>query len=516
MNDKELFYLFLKHSDVVVRAYKYLLQEQEFERNLAQIKLREAEEANNREDFDIVFNEIHEYMNRTYRTEYAMAHPDQIHYVDCYLERTGFNKYGDFANISLYKKAKWTLDVIEKYKESIVWLLLLEHGDYVFSEEILKRYEKYIPWIIINDTEPHYSKKYHDPFYVYRYNYGGKTFCNFSKVGMLSSDFIISHLSIIDMKGLCNTGAFEMTKELFKEIYENAEMYPEFEDPYNGYTGLCTSIKNNHRIIISFDTIWYIAKEIKARDWELLLLRMEWTPEHLLKMYELKPDSFEVFYKLDFDDRNRIVFIIRQDERLRTKVSEEHLKKLYQGGELYVKDIRNLLMRLKESNIYKELPYTYDFSIDLIKNNLDNWNQYICNTGRRRNLGRDNTEVFSHRNTVWEFLAKQPTIFLTYELCKYLINLEIMVGGTDEEIYYTDERHEVSPNHLCNALKVFQGRDAKNEEEYNKIAGDMGLVDFFLTNSSYVNNILKKIITNFFKDFSFEKFEELAKCFKQE
>lgn len=280
---------------------------------------------------------------------------------------------------------------------------------------------------------------------------------------------------------------------------------------------MCRDIKDNLRISISTETIWYIASVLKAKDWELLLYRMEITADNLLKFYELEPQSLEVYCKLDFEERKKIMSIIEKDDILYNKVYNSYFKKLYQGGDL-IDRIRSY--QYEQSIIDScKLPFTYDFSVDLIKANINNWNQraYKYNSARRRE--QDTTYQIVEWRTIWQLLAQQETIFLTYDLCKYLINIDIAVGGKDEIDYDTHEQYEIVPDSTCNALKLFQWCEVKDEDEYKKIIEDTELVDFFFSNiwqsrynhNYHINGILKRLIIDFFEDFPYCKFEELAR-----
>ena len=540
MTDKELFYLLIKNSDVVINQYKELTKSPDLS------NVSPTEECPIRKDFESAYNNLEEIINKKYRNDYVKRFPYSIGYYDFKWGKTGFDKYGIFAYIPLYQETLWTLDIIEKYKDSINLLLLLEFGDFEFSESLINKYYSYIPWITTitsykekvigtikrrNSIEYIYEripfqKKVHKPF-TYRKNImafegdeSGTTLGNFSNIGLLSSNFIMSHFSELDIRTLCRTGKFEMTKDLFFEIYENAEIFTEHTmggEKWIGYKDLCSDIKDNLRISISTETIWYIASVLKAKDWELLLYRMEITADNLLKFYELEPQALEVYCKLDFEERKKIMSIIEKDDILYNKVYNSYFKKLYQGG--------NLIDRIS-SYYYNEsiiepckLPFTYDFSIDLIKANIDNWNQraYKFNSARRKEL--DTTYQIVEWRTIWQLLAQQETIFLTYDLCKYLINIDITVGGKDEIDYDTYEQYEIVPDSTRNALKVFQWCEVKDEDEYKKIIEDTELVDFFFSNTwrsrydynYHVNGVLKRLIIDFFKDFSFCKFEELVR-----
>lgn len=118
------------------------------------------------------------------------------------------------------------------------------------------------------------------------------------------------------------------------------------------------------------------------------------------------------------------------------------------------------------------------------------------------------------RITAWDMLSMQDSILLTYDLCKFLISLDVVVGGSyvlEDDSYHTDD----VPNHPINALKLFQIRNVTNNEEFVKIVHDKVILEFLFANvviPPYPQNhyIIDKLIINFFEDFSFKEFEYMA------
>ena len=130
MSDKELFCIFLKHSDVVINRYEELVkQSMPIQKNV-----------NLRKEFKIVFEYIEQQVEEELR---SLGAPDREGYrfpdYLFYLGEAGYTKYGIFSRRELYENVKWTIDVIDTYKDSIAWLLLFEYGDFYFSEEILRK-----------------------------------------------------------------------------------------------------------------------------------------------------------------------------------------------------------------------------------------------------------------------------------------------------------------------------------------------------------------------------------------
>ena len=51
-----------------------------------------------------------------------------------YLGKHGWESYGVFSYIPLYRRSFWTPEVIEQYKDAIVWPLLFEYGNFMLDE----------------------------------------------------------------------------------------------------------------------------------------------------------------------------------------------------------------------------------------------------------------------------------------------------------------------------------------------------------------------------------------------
>ncbi len=503
MNDKELFYLFLKYSNVVISRYGKLTSKTE--QNLYPTQ--------NRKNFEEELLISKNITNSGYTKEgYNCDFPDYLFYFG----KQGWDKYNVFSFIPLYKQSKWNISIIEKYKEKIVWAMLLEYGDFFFEEEILSRYEQYIPWIDLSDRNRKFK-----PFFDNKVTVkDGTTLSNFKNVGILSESFIKSHISVIDIWGLCTTGSFKLTKELVKLFYENCS-----ENIIYDYRERWGGLSFNERISISSDVLIYIAKILKIGNWEKLLPKVIITNENFLDFYLYDSQCMEVFFELDFNKRRELVLLIEQNKELQKIVSPDFLKQLWQGGkkrDVYLKFLRSSSLWYAEQNYcekqgfegLKNLPYTYDFSIELIKENILLWNKQSFEYFSYMRRTPDTNYHYYKRVTTWDMLSMQESILLTYDLCKFLISLDVVVGGSyilEDGHYHTDD----VPNYSINALKLFQSRNVVNNEEFIKIIHDKEIIEFLFANAdlracSENYYIIDKLIIDFFKDFPFEKFEALT------
>ena len=522
LNNKELFYLFLKHSGVVINRYEQLMES---------ITKHNDKESNNK-DFSLAFDNAAKKIEQTIHY-YGKSFPNYMFY----LGEEGWEKYGVFSFLELYKETNWNLTLIEKYKDAIVWPLLLEFGNFKFEECLLREYDKYIPWVEYSDV----GEKQYSAFSKYDLAKHGKTLSNFKNIGKLSTDFILSHISVIDLVALYETGEFEMSPILAKTFYKIAldedlkegpiDVKMTGDDPfdvkgwyvseqYRHRDRFIETIIKNPRIYVPFETIWYMAIVLSVHDWEKLLCLVEMSPKRLLAFYRLNNRAIDIFIESDFSTRRKIISMIMQEKELFQALGLNYIKRLYQGRD------RRALSDPKFDGIWKNdrhgyLPYSYDFSVELIRNNIDNLNKQVYEYFIDMHRRPDTNYCYYKRVTGWDMLAKQESVLLTYDICRYLMSINIKTGGSytlEDDNYLTDD----IPNYDINGLKLFQFRDVKDEKEFNKIADDTELIEFFLENRDcFVSdkriNIIDKIILEFFKDFSFEKFKDIVftKCFSK-
>ena len=484
MNNKDIFYLFLKHADVIVSRYKELTK--------PPVRFVTSRE---RECFDLNFAKSQQEIAKMGNSAYH-----------CYFEKEGKEKYGVFAHIPLYKYTKWDIEIIDQYKDKLVWLLLLEYGDFLFEEEILERYAQYIPWADFSS-----GVKQHIPISDTCYSFkSGTTLSNFKNIGKLSYEFIASHISVIDIFRLCSTGYFDVTIDLLNLLSNNCLL-----DECIG------RIANNQRISISYEVLYYIAKELQVINWKDLLISVpleDMTPERLFSLHYIDNNCLCTFIKEDFDKRRKIINLI-SNSKFYNEIDLTMVKKIWQGEYCYT--YYNTYFGSYGQH-FKDLPSTYDFSKELIEQYLNSWNQQSYEYFDYMQRTPDTNYKYYNRLTVWDILSNEKTLLLTYDLCKYLMSINVMVGG----YYIIEDRDYLAedvPNYLMNALKLFRFRDIINDEEFDKIIHDESIIDFLLTNSTktydnknYVTGVIvDKLILKFFSDFSFEKFQELSLMYKK-
>lgn len=287
---------------------------------------------------------------------------------------------------------------------------------------------------------------------------------------------------------------------------------------------------------ISDEVLLNVTKKINIYSWDELVHGITQDPNIFLELYLYAPEHMESLFDLPFDKRRKVVSVIEQNSKLKEVVNPYFLRKLWQGGEIkevYLEDI--LLDRSKwwwAEQEYcdkkgfeglKNLPYTYDFSVELIKENLVSWNKQSFEYFNGMNRTSDTNYHYYIRITAWDLLSKQESILLTYGLCKFLISLDVVIGGA---YILEDDRNLCgdNQNHSINALKLFRLHDVMDNSEFIKITQDKEIIEYlfacanepidmkyyYLKDHCIVGHFIDKLIIDFFKDFSFEKFKAIA------
>lgn len=519
---KDILGLFLKYDSVVLSRYAKMTAKPVVyykNRNIPRIDFTEAlKEAQN-----IVDREI----KRSGRDKqgYDYRFPSY----EFYQSKKGWEKYNIFSYIPLYKRAKWTTEAIEKNKKCIVWTLLFEHGDFIFNEDLLTQLDKYIPWEDLS------MPSRHNPYYsnVGTINHG-TTINQFDKIGLLSNDFIISHIKSFDCEEFFTKGLFELSIELFDKLYEyknsdldNVEIAQsgiDYSDPFfygvtfdnnenvNNKTPINTwisCISKNKRVKITYEVVWHIANTPNVTNWDLLLPNMiDLTPERLWNFYELKHDCLNVFIQTDFAKRLSVLSFISQDDNLKRSLDVDFLKVLYQGR-------TTLPYPYKCPKIQIDSVFTYEFSICNIEKRIKEWNELIGEYFDHMQRTPDTNYHYYKRVTTWDVLGEQETILLTYDLCRYLMHRNVKIGGgyiLEDGHYMTNDIDTIS----VNGLSLFQERKMKNGE-IDKILDDFELIEFFFRIAEFkrgysyykANEIIDVLISRFFAKYPFDEYRKL-------
>lgn len=117
-------------------------------------------------------------------------------------------KNGFCAYLPLYSEVEWDFDMVEKYKDIILWLNLLEDSNLLWTEERLLQFDNYIPHRELRTSKPYCNS------FIPTKGYGN--------IGKLSNHYIESHKDVINWAVFVSTANFSWSVEDLKYFYEYA------------------------------------------------------------------------------------------------------------------------------------------------------------------------------------------------------------------------------------------------------------------------------------------------------
>lgn len=165
----------------------------------------------------------------------------------------------------------------------------------------------------------------------------------------------------------------------------------------------------------------------------------------------------------------------------------------------------NFLEILRDGKL--QYGYGKDFNIENVKKNSILWNEVVFDTFTKYG---NRYEHKGEIKTVWNYFAENKFVELTYELCKYLLDTEITMGGfSDKE--YQEGRGWVEYGRYTyniNGLKVFRDKHIKNERELEKIIADRKLLSAMFTYDYFNQDVVDYTIKLLFQNFCIESWHE--------
>ena len=342
---------------------------------------------------------------------------DFSHYQPVVVEN--IKKFGIFAYKPIYKQIEWTFDLVEKYKDKIVWERLMDDSNLIWEENMLTKYEKYIP----------YQKNENGPKYAYSDN-SSRVVENYSCLGLLSNTFLQEHIDVLDWRKVLGNCKFKWNKE-------NLNYF-------------CRYVVNH---------------EEKYRLWDI---------EVLLNNDFFDWDADKLYTYLLFD--NNLWKEIKRHKKLHKIFLKIPNVKNLAAPYINDKDFWDTVTYEHDFD-YDEL--NKEFTIENIKENLNNWAAPIKNEYLYMRRTSDTNYYYYRVITKWDELSMRKNIPLTYELAKYLQSLKITIGGTFCE---SDggSLEEDSRNQKYNGLKLFTHHHIESKEDIVKIVNDTKLLKYFL------------------------------------
>ena len=358
----------------------------------------------------------------------------------------------------------------------------------------------------------------------------------------LSEDFILSHITTIDIPGLVRTGDFIFTPRLLDALFDESNILnPQYivqntfiEPIRNNVSAKRGTLTNpvifvfeNKRAVIPQETMFYFLRsKYCSRDIvtnKAFMNRFTMSVDTIKKLEEIDPSIKSGFYVIPFSRRRILVDAILHNAEVVGKLGMKYIKTLYQGGESMTTEVEydehGIPARKGAAAGIKNIPnmpYLFDFSVDMIKENIDKWNQEVNDVFIHMTRTPDTNYHYYLRSTGWDSLSVQETILLTYDICKYLNGIEVLTGGSytlEDGHHHTDDE----PNHPINGLRLMSKREIRDDEEFRKILDDFDLMKSYFSfvspfYKSFISNpVVDRFILDFFEKNSFELFEKMIK-----
>ena len=361
------------------------------------------------------------------------------------------HKFDIFAYKPLYKQIEWTFDLVEKYKDQIIWERLMDDSNLIWEEDMLVKYDKYIP----------YKKYKNGPDYPYDDNSSQK-FEAYEKLGFLSNTFLSEHIDVLDWKKVLEKCKFSWNKDDL--IY------------------FCRYVLNHDKKYLSHKTYGIYGRPLYDVEAILKNEHFNWDADKLYAYLQLHDDFWNSIQKY------------------------KKLHKIF----LQIPNVKEIAKPyIKDENFWDIVSYDHDFdyeelskefTIDNIKKNLKNWSTPIENKFIGMHRTPDTNYYYYWVLTKWDEMYTHKNIPLTYELAKFLKSIDITIGGTycKSDGGYIEEDHR---NQVWNGLKFFTDHYIESEKDMIRIINDVELLDSFLK----TENTCNEEIVSFMVDYFFNK-----------
>lgn len=374
-------------------------------------------------------------------------------------------KYGIFAYQPIYDRIEWTFDLVEKYKDSICWQLLMNKSNLIWNEENLRKYEHFIPFTTNDSTT-----------YWHKFNTG---LTAYEKFAFLSNKYIDEHKDKLDWRELFYKCKFKW----------NAEELNYF----------CNYILNMN---MQYDVDWMDNPTTMSQEFPyyigLLLLN----------------DNFEW-------DKNNLEAFLNIDDSFWDKIAEH--PNLYNVF-LSISDIQNKAEgKITKKNFWEIVKYNHDFpydelskefNIDNIKNNIKKWSEPIQNKFLHTERTPDTNYSFYWVRTKWDDICNNVNVPINYELAVYLRDLEITIGGT----YCESDGGTIEEDHRwpkVNALRWCSNHHIEDKEEIEKIIDDQSLLEVLLNPDNSINSdVVAYMCNEFFKSTTIQQYLDIVNNLK--
>lgn len=394
-------------------------------------------------------------------------HSKSSNYINSYVSneiRSHINSYGIFGLIDIYIYLEWDFDMVEKFKDQIMWDKLINLSNLIWSDKMLLKYDKYIPYCRT------YEDTYCDKF---------KEILNYKKFGFLGNSFLDSHKDVLDWRKVFEECKFDWSE---KEMTFFSDYVMSINMPYSEWSGETA------------------ASQLQFSQSDLLSNRFfKWTPNNLLAF--LLSNNYN-WRELIREHRPQLFKMFLSIPNIK-EIAEPHVK-----GINYFWEIVN--------NTH---PYPYDelakeFTIERIRDNIKKWSNVIEEKFIDMRRTPDTNYHFYAVITQWDIYKKRNNIPLTYELAKYLSTIDITLGGEymDSDGGYIEEDNRFPK---INGLEAFSSHHIDTKKDIVKILDDEEIAYTLLDYNNRINlDLLYYAIETFFKDFPLKDYISIVNQLK--
>lgn len=363
-------------------------------------------------------------------------------------------RFGIFAYKPIYSEIEWTFEMVEKYKDQIVWERLMDDSNLFWNEDVLVKYDKYIPYQLYENR----------PIY---YDNSSREFTKYENLGYLSNEFLRDHIDLLEWREVLGKCKFSWNKEELAF-----------------FCGYALSHKNSRNIN---ETI-YDVEELLNNEF------FEWDADKLYVFLQLN----DYFWDIIKDHKNLHKYFMQ-------------IPNVKELAKPFIKDEKFWeIVSYNRDYDYDEL--SKEFTIDNIKKNLLNWSKPIENKFLTMRRTPDTNYSYYLVITKWDMMHTHKNVPLTYEIVNYLHSIDITIGGTycESDGGYIEEDHR---NMVVNGLEFFTNHHFESEEDIIKVINDVDLLDFFL-NKSCNEDLVPYMARIFFSKTSLQEYLDIVNAMK--
>ncbi len=374
-------------------------------------------------------------------------------------------KYGIFANTTIYERIEWDFDLVEKYKDQLIWHLLINKSNLTWDEETIIKYDKYILCYERN------SKTYCDKF---RYK------LDYSKFEKLSNTFLRKYKDFIEWEAFLEKGRFEWNGE---DLDYFMNYLSSIDIPWSEYFP-DTKASSQIDIIPLIDNNNFL-----------------WTEDNLL-VFLTKGKQRKIDWKILVEKhRPHIYSILLQIPNIGEIANE------------YVKSIENFWEIITYNKNMPYVSFAKEFTLCNIIQNVNKWSIPMYNKCISQ---RTCTKYILYQIiTKWDMFANCSNLPLTYDIAKFLSDIKIKLGGT----YVTDEYGEEEINNkypILNGLQAFSHHCFATTEDKIHCLEDEKIVEILLSDKNCTSvDFVSFIVEEFFKDYSIDDYMRIIDAIRK-